>query len=139
MFLLLFCLVRGADRLFGGSFGLLIHLLNVWRPRLYYHFFRSSSGEDEDLLPISKQRTLQNTQWSNGEEIDCTTKCVVEEQNSVSLCPACNNLTKNEQNKVQWKFVTRYIYCIVASANIFSFRVSVSVSVFRYHRFRKVH
>jgi len=43
-------------RLFGGSFSLLIHLLDVWRPRLYYHFFRSSSGEDEDLLPISKQR-----------------------------------------------------------------------------------
>ena len=33
------------------------------------------------------------------------------------LCPARKNLTKNEQNKVQWKFVTRYIYCIVASAN----------------------
>ena len=37
-------------RLFGGSFCLLIHLLDVWRPRPYYNFFRSS-GEDEDLLP----------------------------------------------------------------------------------------
>ena len=61
LFLLLFCLVRGylcspIKVTYGGdSFGLLIHLLSVWRPRLYYHFFRSSSGEDKDLLPISKQ------------------------------------------------------------------------------------
>jgi len=45
-----------SDSALAHVFGLRIHLLDFWRPRLYYHFFRSSSGKDEDLLPISKQR-----------------------------------------------------------------------------------
>ena len=39
--------VPDQGHLFGSSFGLLIHLLDVWLPRLYWHFFRSSSGKEK--------------------------------------------------------------------------------------------
>ena len=43
--------------------------------------------------------------------LHCRTRNVQTERKSTPLCPACKNLTTNEQNKTQLKFLAQYFLC----------------------------